>query len=142
MQSLNQKVLVSRPRRRPARPSAELRRPDFCWTADGELLTLPDFPCADADVCGCGWSFAGVSSARASTWGVVEMRSVAAIAAGVSSGKHLAGWSVVEGFEAHILAAIRDVGQRVRLLPTGAIVGIWALGNDRFSLYDRTPVRS
>jgi hypothetical protein len=38
-----------------------------------------------------------------------------------------------------ILAAIRDIGERVRRLPTGAIVGIWALGDNRFSLYDRTP---
>jgi hypothetical protein len=93
------------------RSSAELRRRDFCWTIDGELLTFPDFPCADADVCGCGWSFAGITSARATTWGVVEVRSIKSIAAEVSRGKHLAGWSVVEGFEAHILAAIRDIGQ-------------------------------
>lgn len=135
----SQKVVVSRPGVVPARLSAELRRRDFCWTIDGELLTLPDFPCADADVCGCGWSFAGITSARACTWGVVEVRSSNAIAAEVSSGKHLAGWSIVEGFEAHLLAAIRDIGERFRLLPTGAIVGIWALGNDRFSLFDRTP---
>jgi hypothetical protein len=135
-----QKVVVSRPGLGAARLSAELRRRDFCWTIDGELLTFPDFPCADADVCGCGWSFAGITSARATTWGVVEVRSIKSIAAEVSSGKHLAGWSVVEGFEAHILAAIRDIGERIRLLPTGAIVGLWALGNNRFSLFDRSPV--
>jgi hypothetical protein len=74
-------------------------------------------------VCGCGWSFAGITSARATTWGVVEVRSTKAIAAEVSRGKHLAGWSVIEGFEAHLLAAIRDIGERIRLLPTGTIVG-------------------
>ena len=61
------------------------------------------------------------------------------IAAEISRGKHLAGWSVVEGFEAHLHAAIRDIGERIRLLPTGTIVGLWALGNNRFGLYDRTP---
>jgi hypothetical protein len=136
----SQKVVASRPSVSPRRPSAELDRPDFCWTIDGELLTLPDFPCADADGCGCGWSFAGITSARASTWGVVEVRSIRSIADEMASGMHLAGWSVVEGFEAHILAAIRDIGVRVRLLPTGATVGIWALGNNRFSLFDRSPV--
>jgi hypothetical protein len=137
----SQKVVASRPSVRPRRPSPELGRSDFCWTIDGELLTLPDFPCADAD-CGCGWSFAGITSARASTWGVVEVRSIRSIADEVASGMHLAGWSVVEGFEAHILAAIRDIGERVRLLPTGAIVGIWALGNNRFSLFGRSPVEA
>jgi hypothetical protein len=133
------KVLVSRPIRVPAPAPTELRRPDFCWTTDGELLTLPDFPCADADVCGCGFSFAGVTSARASTWGVVELRSVSAIAVEVRDGKHLAGWSIVEGFFAHILAGIRDISERVHPLPVGAMVGIWALGDDRFSLFDRSP---
>ena len=137
----SQKVIVSRLGVVPASLPAELRRRDFCWTVNGELLTYPDFPCADADVCGCGWSFAGITSARACSWGVVDARSTKAIAAEVSSGKHLAGWSVVEGFEAHLLAAIRDIGERIRLLPTGTIVGVWALGNDRFSLFDRTPVR-
>ena len=39
-----QKVFVSRPGLVPARLSAELRRRDFCWTIDGEFLTLPDSP--------------------------------------------------------------------------------------------------
>ena len=138
----SQKVVASRPSVSPRRPSTELDRRDFCWTIDGELLTFPDFPCADADVCGCGWSFAGITSARASTWGVVEVRSIRSIADEVASGRHLAGWSVVEGFEAHILAAIREIGERGRLLPTGTIVGIWALGNNRFSLFDRGPVEA
>jgi hypothetical protein len=55
-------------------------------------------------------------------------------------GSQVGGLTVVEGFEAHLLSAIRDIGERVRLLPTGAIVGIWALGNNRFSPFDRSPV--
>jgi hypothetical protein len=140
MSTTLQKVVISRPHLTPAPPSPELRRPDFCWTLDGELLTPPDIPCADADVCGCGWSFAGITSARATSWGVVEMRSARTIAAEVASGRHLAGWSVVEGFEAHLLAAIREMGERLCLLPLGAIVGIWALDENRFSLFDRSPV--
>jgi hypothetical protein len=115
----------------------ELRRPDFCWTSDGEVLTLPDFPCGEADVCGCGSSFAGVTSAKATTWGVVELRSARSIATEVRSGEHLAGWSMVEGFYAHILAGIREISERIHELPTGATVGVWALGGDRFSLFDR-----
>lgn len=134
------KVLVSRPSLVPAPGPTELRRPDFCWTTDGELLTLPDFPCADADICGCGFSFAGVASARASSWGVVEWRSITSIGAEVRDGKHLAEWSIVEGFFEHILAGIRDISERIQPLPVGTMVGIWALGDDRFSLFERSPV--
>ena len=138
-QTTHQKVLVSRPRLIPAPPSAELRRPDFCWTRDGELLTFPDILCADGDECGCGWSFAGITSARACTWGVVEMRSIAAIAAEVAAGAHLAGWPGVKGFEAHLRATIREIGDRVRLLPVGAMVGLWAIDDDRVGLFERSP---
>jgi hypothetical protein len=135
------KVLVSQPSEPPATAPLELRRRDFCWTIDGEVLTLPDFPCADADVCGCAWSFAGVTSARASTWGVVEVRGVGSVATEVRNGKHLAGWSVVDGFYDHILAGIPDISERIEQLPKGATVGIWALGDDRVSLFDRSPPR-
>ena len=121
------KVLVSRPHLTPAPPSPELARRDFCWTLDGELLTYPDIPCDDTETCGCGWSFAGITSARACSWGVVELRSTRAIATEVASGKHLAGWSIVEGFAAHLLEAIEDIGERVRFLPVGSMVGVWAL---------------
>jgi hypothetical protein len=138
------KVLVSRPSIVPARAPVELRRrfPDFCWTNDGEVLTFPDFPCADVDVCGCGSSFAGVTSAKATTWGVVELRSATSIATEVRGGKHLAGWSMVEGFYAHILAGIREISERIHELPTGATLGVWALGDDRFSLFDRSLPRA
>ena len=138
MSCATQKVIVSRPRTVPAAPSAELRRADFCCTIDGELLTLPDFPCADED-CGCSWSFGGVTSASACTWGVVEERSIGSIAAAVASGKHLAGWSVIPGFEDHILASIRAIGDGVRLMPLRTIVGIWALSDERFNLFERRP---
>jgi len=92
------------------------------------------------DTCGCGFSFAGVSSARASSWGVVAWRSITSTAAEVRDGKHLAGWSIVEGFFDHILAGIRDISERIQPLPVGTMVGIWALGDDRFSLFERSPV--
>jgi hypothetical protein len=138
MGKTSMKVLVCRPAVVPAVPSPELRRPDFCWATDGEVLTLPDSPCADADMCGCGRSFVGITSAKASTWGVVAVRSVRSITTEVRVGKHLAGWSVVEGFYGHILAGIRDISERIQQLPVGTTVGIWALGDDRFSLFDRS----
>jgi hypothetical protein len=141
MPEISMKVLVSRPSALPGYAPVELRRPDFCWTLDGEVLTLPDFPCADADACGCGRSFAGVSSARATSWGLVEVRTVRSIASDVRSGKHLAGWAVVDGFYGHILAGIRSISERIQQLPQGSTVGIWALGDDRFSLFDRSPPR-
>lgn len=133
------KVLISRPRVLPAVPCHELRRPDFCWTRTGELLTLPDIPCADADECGCGRSFAGVTSARATSWGVVELRSLREITSEIRDGDHLAGWSIVENMFEHILDSVADISRRIRLLPLDAVVGIWALDVETFALFDRTP---
>src|SRR5262249_1100601 len=73
------KVVVSRPNRAPASPSPELRRPDFCWTTEGEALGLPIATCCEADICGCGRAFVGLSSAKAVTWGVVEVRTLASV---------------------------------------------------------------
>jgi hypothetical protein len=67
------------------------------------------------------------------------LRAVNSIAVEVRDGNHLAGWSIVEGFFDHILAGIRDISERVHPLPVGAMVGIWALGDGRFSLFDRSP---
>ena len=40
---------------------------DFCFTVEGELVTLGTLECSSPDVCGCGRSFAGLASARATT---------------------------------------------------------------------------
>ena len=137
MNELQMKVLVSRPRTHPAPAPLELRRPDFCWTRSGEILTLPDIPCADADTCGCGWAFAGVTSAKATSWGVVEMRRVRHVVSDVESRQHLPGWATVEDFQDHALAGISEISRRIRPLPVGTIVGIWALSPECFSLYPR-----
>ena len=132
------KVLVSRPRTRPEPAPFELRRPDFCWTRSGEILAPADIPCANADTCGCGWAFAGVTSAKATSWGVVEMRRVRQVVSEVEAGKHLAGWATAEDVQDHILARISEITRRILPLPVGTIVGIWSLSPECFSLYPRT----
>lgn len=42
------------------------RPDDFCWTTDGELVSLPLLECSCPD-CGCDRSFAGLDSRRATT---------------------------------------------------------------------------
>ena len=141
MNKLQMKVLVSRPRIRPVPAPIELRRPDFCWTRSGEILAPPDMPCCEADTCGCGWAFAGVTSARATSWGVVEMRPVLQVVSEVEDGRHVAGWAVVDDLRDPILddvmAGISEIMRRIQPLPVGTIVGIWALAPQRFGLYTR-----
>lgn len=139
MNQLKMKVLVSRPRIRPVAAPLEVRRPDFCWTRSGEILAPAGIPCADADTCGCGRAFAGVSSARATTWGVVEWRTVSRVVSEVADGKHVAVNTVFEDFEDYVMAGISDITRRIRLLPLGTIVGIWTLTPVNFSLYARLP---
>jgi hypothetical protein len=47
---------------------------DFSWTVDGELVHLPGLECCDAAGCGCGLSFCGVASHRATTTAEVADR--------------------------------------------------------------------
>ncbi|MFI5313584.1 MAG: hypothetical protein ACHQ06_05455 [Candidatus Dormibacteria bacterium] len=142
MRQIMLKVIVSRPEAVPAEPPAELRRRDFCWTTTGEILVPPAVPCADVDTCGCGWAFAGITSARATTWGRVEARSLAQITTAIRRGRHLAGSAdYFDGFYDHILNDVRVISDRVRRLPIGALVGIWTVDEQRFSLFDRTPRR-
>jgi hypothetical protein len=70
---------------------------------------------------------------------VVETRAISSIANAVRCGRHLAGWSVVEGFSAHILAGIWAISEGIQGLPIGTAVGVWALGDDRFRLFNRSP---
>ncbi len=42
------------------------RPDDHCWTTEGELVSLPVLECSCPD-CGCGRSFAGLDSHRATT---------------------------------------------------------------------------
>ena len=134
-------VIVSRPLRAPATPNLELRRPDFCWTADGEVLVPPPLPCADVDTCGCSWSFCGVTSAQATTWGVVERRSSNEVWDQLRAGRHVAGNSIVEGFADLTFAEILQLGTTLAKVPTGQVVGIWTLADYRYSIFDRTPQR-
>lgn len=136
MNQLKMKVLVSRPRIRPVAAPIEVRRPDFCWTRSGEILAPAGIPCADVDTCGCSWAFAGVSSARATTWGVVEWRTVSRVVCEVADGQHVAGST---DFEDYVMAGISDITRRIRPLPLGTIVGIWTLTPVSFSLYTRLP---
>lgn len=45
-------------------------RDDFCWAVDGELVRLPFDECVRPG-CGCAWSFAGLSSSKATTTAMV-----------------------------------------------------------------------
>ena len=47
---------------------------DFSWTIEGELVALPSSECYDSERCGCGRSFSGLSSHRATTAARVEDR--------------------------------------------------------------------
>ena len=134
-------VIVSRPLRVPATPNLELRRPDFCWTTDGEVLVPPPLTCADVDVCGCSWSFCGVTSAHATTWGVVERRRRGEVWEQLLAGRHVAGHSIVEGFADLTFAEILQLGTTLTPVASGCVVGIWTLGDDRYRLFDRTPQR-
>ena len=42
------------------------RDTDFSWTVDGELVRLPGIECCDPR-CGCGRSWAGIASSKATT---------------------------------------------------------------------------
>src|SRR5262245_49195217 len=44
---------------------------DYCWTVDGELVTVLGLECASADECGCGRGFGGLASGRATTTAMV-----------------------------------------------------------------------
>lgn len=132
------KVVVSRPHVMPAAAPTELRRRDFCWTMDGEILAPPALPCADRDTCGCAWSFSGITSARATSWGVIEKRTADEISAAIYEGKYLRGWAEVEDFDEYIAAGIHDLSERTRRLPVGTVVGIWTIDEERFGLFDRT----
>ena len=134
-------VVVSRPALVPAALNRELRRPDFCWTTDGEVLVPPPITCADVEVCGCSWSLCGITSAGATTWGVVERRRSSEVWKQLREGRYVTGHSAVEGFADLTFAEIRQMGTRLTRLPTGRVVGIWTLADDRYSLIDRTPQR-
>ena len=47
---------------------------DYCWTVEGELVTLVVVECASPDRCGCGRGFPGLASSRATTTAVVVDR--------------------------------------------------------------------
>jgi len=134
------KVLASRPRVVAAEAPMELRRHDYCFTYDGEILVPPAVPCCEADICGCGWGFSGITSARATTWGVVEERNLGEVEAAVRNGEYFRGSEkFAYDFDAFILADIHDINERVHRLPLGTVVGIWTIDMQRYSLFDRTP---
>lgn len=137
------KVLVCRPQLLPLPSPLEVHpnRLDFCWARDGEILTAPDVPCCEADKCGCGWSFAGVSSARATSWGVVERRSAVRVVREVRGGKHLARSLAVDGYLDHVLATIGEISGRIKGLPIGTLVGIWTPSIEHYGLYARRAAR-
>ena len=134
-------VIVSRPLQVPATLNLELRRPDFCWTTDGEVLVPPLFTCADVDVCGCSWSFCGIASTRATTWGVVERRRSSEVWRQLHAGRRRAGYSSAEGLADLMFAELLHLGNRLARLPIGCVVGIWTLDDDRYAVFDRTPKR-
>ena len=78
-----------------AEPPKELGIADFCWTPAGDILAPNPLAC-DCPDCGCFAAFVGVKSAKATTWGVVEIRPVAQVTAAVRGGAHVRGWQIVE----------------------------------------------
>jgi hypothetical protein len=47
---------------------------DYCWTRDGELVSVLPQECCNPDRCGCGRAFAGLESHRATTTAEVVER--------------------------------------------------------------------
>lgn len=94
------RVLVARPdgeRLSKKRPS------DFNHATAGELLTLPAVVCegdpSHAAKCGCDRSFSGVSSAHATTFGIVDERTEDEVRAALVGGELLKGWTLDLGDE-------------------------------------------
>jgi hypothetical protein len=62
------KVLIATRRTQGAVPG------DFCWALEGELVTPVTESCCSPDSCGCGRSFPGLASSRATTTAMVVER--------------------------------------------------------------------
>jgi hypothetical protein len=138
MRTTSLKVLVSRPAAPRAEPAQELGVVDFCWTPAGDLLAPNPLAC-DCPDCGCFAAFVGVTSAKSTTWGVVEERSMSEVTAAVRGGRHVRGWQIVEDFADFVMSQMGEIDARLRGVPVGSVLGVLVDRRSEFRLYDRTP---
>jgi hypothetical protein len=78
-----------------AAESLEPRDDDFAFATPGELLGLPTFVCSTREKrasCGCGRAFAGLSSGKGITFGVVAELDEAAVRAELAESANGAFW--------------------------------------------------
>ena len=96
------------------------RKNDFCWTTDGELVTLP-MECDGEDVdggCGCRRCFSGVDSLKSTTTAkVVETRgmSKASLADMLAASLNKAGWGKLMSKDAVEGWARKNAGELLRI---------------------------
>jgi hypothetical protein len=105
---------------------------DFCWTVDGELVRLAALCDRDGRVpdgdgpCGCGRSFAGLSSDKATTTAEVAERDLTRedLAAALDDSMHRDGWTGQEDDYADVLQGLTDELLDIAdSYPVGAVLG-------------------
>jgi hypothetical protein len=129
------KVLVARPGAACAiAPREVAREHEACWAEDGEILSPESSPSCPLDIAGGPWSLVGVRTGTRATWAVVEDRALGEVHSAVFENEELSARTA-----AHIYGRLREVGERIRDLPVGAVVGIFSTTREEYALYDRTP---
>lgn len=105
------------------------RKNDFSWTADGEYL-LMGFVCdtdrGDPDGgCGCGRSFEGLSSLRATTTGKVVEAPIRRdeFVSQVIESMTRAGWAGMDDFHRVCEERADEIEAFIEELPIGTIIG-------------------
>ncbi len=129
------KVLVARPGAACAiAPREVAREHEVCWAEDGELLAPESSPCCPLDIAGGPWSLIGIRTEGTATWAVVEDRALGEVHSAVFDNE-----DYPVRVATHIYGRLREVSDRIRALPLGAVVGIFSTSRDEYALYDRTP---
>lgn len=85
---------------------------DFNHTQAGELLSVPGMVCEGDDSyrerCGCDRAFTGVTTARATTLGVVGEEDKEAVIAEFRAGSFVSGWESLNTDDFHAEAALLE----------------------------------
>jgi hypothetical protein len=104
-------------------------RGDFAWTADGEYLLI-GFVCdtdrGDPDGgCGCGRSFEGISSLRATTTAEVVEAPLShdEFVSQIIESMTRAGWNEMDDFHRVCEERAEEIEDLIEELPVGTIVG-------------------
>lgn len=103
---------------------------DFVWTVEGELVGIGSMQCCAADRCGCGRSFVGIGSSRATTTALVAdlaHLTVDDLRTAVSDWLDRGGWfqALDEPGDADDLIDdyVSEIIRVGRAFPTGTVVG-------------------